>query len=191
MSDEPVLDRRGTPEDRVRWGLGEAVTGYLVAFVLLNLVGGLWFGLTEQKGPSLGSLLSTLTALWLGLVGAAVLTSRFKGMGSLREDFGLRMERGDVLPGLAIGIGCQLLLVPLVYLPVKLLNPDLDLTEEARTITGLARGPGLVVLALFLVVGAPLVEELFFRGLLQRALTRRLGARWGVGVAALVFGVAH
>ena len=191
MSDEPALDRPGTSEDRIRWGLGEAVTGYLVAFFLLNLVAALWFGATGEEEPSLGSLVSILVASWTGLVGAAVLTSRFKGIGTLRDDFGLRIAPGDVLPGLVVGVVSQLALVPLVYLPVKLLNPDLDLKEEARNIVGVARGPGLALLFLFLVVGAPVVEELFFRGLLQRALARRFGPRWAVAVSAVVFGLIH
>ncbi len=191
MSDEPVLDRRDTSDDRIRWGLGEAVTGYLVAFFLLNLVAGLWYGATGDDDPSLASLVTTLVASWTGLVGAAVLTSRFKGIGTLREDFGLRFEPGDLLLGLAAGVVSQLALVPLVYLPLKLSNPDLDLSEEARTIVGVARGPGLAVLALFLVVGAPIVEELFFRGLLQRALARRFGPRWAVAVSAVVFALIH
>ena len=126
-----------------------------------------------------------------GLAGAAVVTSQWKGVGSLREDFCLRVDAQDVLPGLAFDVGVQLVLLPLLYVPFRLLKQDLDLAEEARELTDLAGGPGLVLLAVCLVVGAALVEELFFRGLLLRALDHRYGPRWAVGVCVVAFGVTH
>jgi membrane protease YdiL (CAAX protease family) len=41
------------------------------------------------------------------------------------------------------------------------------------------------------VIGAPLVEELFFRGLLQRAFYPVLGGVGAVSAQALLFGVSH
>ncbi len=190
MTDEPATEDRPSTERPVRWGLGEAVTGYLVAFVLLNLVGAIWYGVTGQKDPSLGSIVATLAALWTGLLGAAVLTSRLKGSRSLRADYGLRIERRDILPGLVAGVACQFL-VTLIYVPFTWLNPDLDVSGEAKRLIDPIHGPGLALLAVCLVVGAPLVEELFFRGMLQRALARRFGPGWAVAVSSLVFGLTH
>ncbi|MDQ3570391.1 MAG: CPBP family intramembrane metalloprotease [Actinomycetota bacterium] len=190
MSDEPVTEERPSGGRPIRWGLGEAVAGYLVAFTLLNLVGSIWYGVTGQEDPSLGSILATLAALWAGLVGATILTSRFKGSGSLREDYGFVIEVRDVLPGLAAGVACQGLVL-LLYLPFTLLNPDLDVSAEAKRLLDPVQGPGLALLAVCLVVGAPLVEELFFRGLLQRALGRRAGPGWAVAGSSLAFGLTH
>jgi membrane protease YdiL (CAAX protease family) len=190
MGDEPATEDRSSTERPSRWGLGEAVAGYLGAFVGLNLVGGMWYGVTGQKDPSLGSTVATLLALWTGLVAAAVLTSRLKGRGSLREDYGLRIERRDVLAGLAAGVACQFLLT-LLYLPFTWLNPDLDVSAEARRLIDPVQGAGLALLAMFLIVGAPVVEELFFRGMLQRALGRRFGPGPAVAVSSVVFGVTH
>ena len=190
MTDEPATEDRASTEGPVRWGLGEAIAGYLGAFVLLNLVAGIWYGATGQEDPTLGSRVATLLALWAGLVAAAVLTSRLKGRGSLRKDFGLRIERRDIVPGLAAGVACQFLLT-LLYVPFTWLNPDLDVSGEAKRLIDPVQGPGLVLLGVCLVVGAPLVEELFFRGLLQRALGRRFGPAWAVAVSSLVFGLTH
>ncbi len=190
MSDEPATEERSSTGSPVRWGLGEVVAGYLVAFVLLNLVGAVWYDATGQEDPSLGSIIATLAALWAGLVGAAVLTSRLKGSGSLREDYGLRIERRDILPGLAAGVACQFLLT-LLYVPFTWLNPDLDVSGEAKRLIDPVQGPGLALLAVCLVVGAPLVEELFFRGMLQRALGRRFGPAWAVALSSVVFGLTH
>jgi len=42
-----------------------------------------------------------------------------------------------------------------------------------------------------LAVGAPIVEELFFRGLLQRALLHRFGTVPSIVGSAVFFGLAH
>jgi membrane protease YdiL (CAAX protease family) len=49
----------------------------------------------------------------------------------------------------------------------------------------------VVLLVLIVGIGAPIVEEIFYRGLLQRSLIRRVGARWGIALASLAFGAAH
>ncbi|MHB1853573.1 MAG: CPBP family intramembrane glutamic endopeptidase, partial [Acidimicrobiales bacterium] len=66
-----------------------------------------------------------------------------------------------------------------------------NLGQPAQTITGLAHGWGDVVLVLVVVVGAPVVEELFFRGLLLRSLQARIGSVGAVIVSGLLFGLAH
>ena len=47
------------------------------------------------------------------------------------------------------------------------------------------------MLAVVVIVGAPIVEELFFRGLVLRSLQRRFGDAWSVIASAGVFGLAH
>lgn len=72
------------------------------------------------------------------------------------------------------------------------------LGHPAQSLTGHTYGPGLVVLAVLVCVGSPVVEELFFRGLLLRSLLwrfRELAPRLGPGlsivVTALVFALVH
>jgi membrane protease YdiL (CAAX protease family) len=50
---------------------------------------------------------------------------------------------------------------------------------------------GRLVSAAFACIGAPLIEELFFRGLLQTRLVGRFGVVPGIAVASLLFGAAH
>jgi len=41
-------------------------------------------------------------------------------------------------------------------------------------------------------VGAPIIEEIFYRGLLQRSLIKRgLPAGLAIGITSVVFGVSH
>ena len=171
--------------------MGDAVRGFLVAVVLSVVVGSVWLAASGDDEVTLGLTVVTLVAQWTGLVGAVVLASRRKGSGDLGEDFGFRIERGDIGPGIVAGLASQLLLIPLLYLPLHLLGADLDVSEKAREVTGLGTGGGLVLLAACIVVGAPIAEELFFRGLLLRSVHRRHGPRWAVAVSSVAFGITH
>ncbi|MDQ3757281.1 MAG: CPBP family glutamic-type intramembrane protease [Actinomycetota bacterium] len=177
-----------------RWGLGDAAAGLAAATVLSALGGGLWIGVQGDARDTLGLTLAALTGLWLGLAGAPVLAARRKGSGSVVHDFGLRVRPLDVPVGLAVGVASQLVLVPLLYLPFKYLAPDFyeRVGEGSEEVLDSASRGGRALLVALLVVGAPLVEETFFRGLLQAALLRRLGRPVvAVVVGALVFGVTH
>lgn len=134
-------------------------------------------------------------ALWLGLVGAAVRASRTRGTGSLVRDFGLRVGSvWDIVAGIVIGLGSQYVLVPLLYLPFEQIDHHLahELSAPAHQETSAAHDPfQLVVLFVFLALGAPLVEELFFRGLLLRGLLARVPTAVAIILTGLLFGLAH
>lgn len=49
----------------------------------------------------------------------------------------------------------------------------------------------LKVISLLAVFIAPIVEEIFFRGFMQPALIKNLGAFGGILVTALIFGISH
>ena len=54
------------------------------------------------------------------------------------------------------------------------------------------RGPlGSAVLIFIIVLAAPLVEEVIFRGILLPSLASRFGERWGVAVTVVVFAAMH
>lgn len=62
----------------------------------------------------------------------------------------------------------------------------------ADPLEGLADGPtAWLPLLLFGLVFAPLLEEIFFRGFLQRPLERRFGAAAGILLAAALFAAYH
>lgn len=193
--EQPDADPTTDPaDDRPRWGLGHAIAGYLVAYVLAVLFGGLYAaftGLEEGDPRTLGLAIASLLGLWVGMGGAVLVAARTPDR--LRPEFGLEFRKGDIALGAAIGVACQLVLVRLLYLPFELRDPDLGrrLEEPAKELTDLARGPAFIVLAVLITVGAPLVEELFFRGLLQRSLRRRMAAPGAVVISALAFGLAH
>jgi len=181
----------GRLPEEPRWGLGDAVAGFL-AGLFLSVVGvSIWVAVSGSAMTTLGLFTAGIAGNWLGLGGAVALASRRKGSGSLAGDFGLRIEARDIVPGLAAGVLSQLVLIPVLYVPVHLLFPHVDVAEKAKEVTDLAKGGGIALISVCIVLGAPLVEELFFRGLLQRSAARRLGPRAAIALSAVTFGLAH
>ncbi|MEY2425030.1 MAG: protease family protein [Actinomycetota bacterium] len=114
--------------------------------------------------------------------------------GSLVTDLGLRFKLPSDLRGALWGLGTQFLVLPLLYwLLETLASRDLtkDLEQPAKDLTGDAHGAGFYLLAVLLVVGAPLVEEIFYRGLLLRSLQRYCPPWLAIVVCGVVFGAAH
>ncbi|MDA2921595.1 CPBP family intramembrane metalloprotease, partial [Desulfobacterota bacterium AH_259_B03_O07] len=71
----------------------------------------------------------------------------------------------------------QLVLVPLVYVPLRAVWEDTfskdRLSDTAEKLADRASGGTMVLLVLMVCVGAPLVEEVVYRGLLQRSFAAR------------------
>jgi CAAX protease family protein len=183
-----------------RWGIGDAVVGWVIAQVAAILGGTLIlaaFGYTGDaaKPDNLPITMIALSypPLWLGFVGVPVWASVTKGYGIV-EDFGARIKAIDVPIGMVAGAASQVLLVPLVSLPLLRLigkSPD-DLSEPARKLADKADGSwGIVLLVLIVVIGAPIAEELFFRGLVLRAFERSVGTAWAVVISSVAFGLTH
>jgi len=173
------------------WSIGDPAMAYAASFVFSGVVGAIWIAISGQDEVTLGLTVASLFGQWVGLLGGTIVASRRRGSGNLVRDLGMRIERRDIGIGLVAGIAAQLVILPLLYLPIRLLGDDLDVSESARELTGLGSGAGLALLAVCIVVGAPLVEELFFRGLLQRTIDRRYGPTWAVAGSSVLFGVTH
>lgn len=189
--------------DRVplaRSGLLEAVAGFVAGATISSITASAAAAADGYKLGSSGPMpvvvsVFSLIGLWVGLLGAAVLFSRVKGTGSVARDLGLAITLPvDLLVGAVAGLVSQLAVIPLLYYPFEHADPTLKhrLDAPARADTGAAHGAWQVaVLLLFLTVGAPIVEELFFRGLILRGLTRWAGPAVGIVGSALAFGAAH
>jgi membrane protease YdiL (CAAX protease family) len=127
--------------------------------------------------------------LWVGLTGAVVIVSRHWGTGSLRRDYGLRFLPIDVI-GVPIGVLVQLVFVPVLYRLLPFIDRD-EVGESAESLTDRATGWGVLLLILLVVVGAPIVEELFFRGLVMRSIQARYSDWLALVGSALLFALVH
>ncbi len=183
-----------------------------VGFLGGQVVAGVFIGVAaalEGKVASLSTIVrlsepptwyvvSTLLGLWAGFFGGTFLASAVRGTKRYVVDMGLRFRRVD-LAGVAIGF-CGQFAIALLYVPIAPHVHDFNQRFEApsQRLTGGSHGLGTVIVGVCTVIGAPFFEELFFRGLLLRALARLFGSVGGwvgpaaaVAVTGVLFGLAH
>lgn len=186
----------GETQPMVRWGLGHVALGILFGMVAsvaaMSLVVAIQ-GSDDAEDPSLLITSLVQSCLYLGLLCVPVWLVATKGVSW--TDLGL--VRGssrtlrDARDGLVIGVLAQLFAVPLLYMPILLLTDDLDVSGPARELVDRAEGVSVALLVVMVVLLAPVVEELFFRGLALRAFEARLSRRLALVSSALLFGVTH
>jgi hypothetical protein len=181
---------------QVTWGIGDAVAGVLLSLTLSILVAVAAVAIIGQDGledlPLWGTALLQVP-LWVALLGVPLAATHLKGRRSLRLDFGLAMRWSDIPVGLGLGLGLQVVLGILINELYPRVGLDVDrVGESAEALAAEAtNGFGVALVMLIAVVGAPLFEELFYRGLFLRAVQRRFGDVAGVVAPALVFGLVH
>jgi uncharacterized protein len=172
-------------------GAGVGVVGSVVVAVIFIIVSG-------NQGLNASNPLyfaASEFALWFGFLGAVVVASRLNGSGNAATDYGLSWPRWqDFRLGVAGGVLGRLWpLLILVLFVLSTANGFSTSNSAAPKILGITPNGvgGWTVLILITVVGAPFVEELFFRGLVQGAFTRRVGATPALFLTALVFAFVH
>lgn len=189
----------GADAEPPRWGAIDVIVAFLTAqvasvvgFTLYAAAQGVPVAELDREVLTIGEIALLQIPLWLGLLGVPLIATRVRGNGPVR-DLGLRVTAGDAPRGLLIGVASQLLLVPIVTLPVfRFTDADqADLEAPARELTDKAQGSGVLLLVLVVVVMAPLAEEVFFRGMLQRTLKRVLPAWPAMILTSVLFGLSH
>lgn len=181
----------------MRWGFSDVVVGLLVVQVVGG-IGGLavlWLaGYRTEDAFDVAPLAILFLAqgvLWASYLAWTWLISRLKGNG-LVSDVGLRSTVTDAVSGVAIGVGTQVVLVPLLYIPILLFWNDQDVSEVAQDLVDRAGSPlDTIVLVVLVGVGAPIVEEVFYRGLVLRSLDNRFGSTWAIVLSSVLFGAIH
>ena len=174
-----------------QWGIRHVVLGWLLGqvSVILALVA---IGLIDQNinldDPSLEITAILQAALWVGTLGIPLWLYYTKGISW--KQFGWGFKKSDVFQGLLIGLGTQIA-GGLLYLPLLVIFDDIDVSEPARELVDKATGFGIFLLFLVVVVGAPVVEEIFFRGLTLKAFEKKMGSRSAAIVSSLFFAIAH
>ncbi len=186
--------------NRAQISIRDAALAFLGAWLIGNLAAGAVLaasGKDTVAAAGHGWLIGLSVAQWLPMLAALVWLGRRAGGGNFAADYGLSFRPIDLI-GIPIGIATQLAILPLLYMPLESIWPatfsDDDIEKRARELWGDPSSVGMALLILVVVVGAPLVEELVYRGLLQGALGRRL-TQWrgwlAMALVALFFALIH
>jgi len=182
------------PPDRPppRWGIGDLFFG-LAAWFIASLVFAIPAVVTSGGSGELTGVWSivALAGSWTGMIGWLVYASRRKGFGTLARDFGFRFRWVD--PFIGFGAGFVTLIVTGIVAQVIGQLAGEAPANNTEAIFGGQEGNslGLVLLAIGAAIGAPIVEELFFRGLALRAIERRFGPIVGIIGSTVVFALLH
>jgi membrane protease YdiL (CAAX protease family) len=187
----PPVGRSAEPPDDRAVLPGRAGLYGLLGFVV-GIGGGTALALAGEAVDlaPIAVLILNLVGLWTGLLGACWLASRKYGSGNLAHDYGLQFTGRDFSWGLLMSLAARaagaVVIIPFLFGPKKLLGTNQGVYGEVRD-----NALGFVVFAVIAVIGAPLVEELFFRGLLMRSLTTAIGTAGAIATQAVLFGLAH
>lgn len=172
-----------------RWGIGDVFimlgATVLVALVASTLIEG--SGATLGVTVIVGGLLS-----WASLAGWPLLITRLRGNGP-RIDLGLRLTWHELGWGLVTGVLVLILAAILTLISTAIFGTfDSAAGEAAREIVSEGNRLTVVIFALMVMVGAPIAEELAFRGLLFAGLRKR-GVRplLTVVITAIAFALFH
>ena len=179
----------------IRWGMGDVLIGLLLwllggiiaSAIVIATSGG--SAVADLGELGLGALLVSLVAGWPGFLGWPMVATWFKGQRSLVKDFGLQLEVIDLAWGVLGGLAALSLSIA-AGVVWRLLS---DRPEPTNSEFLPSRPSALTALALLVLVAVctPIVEELFFRGLVLRSVGRRFGLRWAVVASSILFGLLH
>jgi uncharacterized protein len=167
----------------------EVLFGYLLAVVAAGMTGGVVALVTlDDSGPLM--ILAGQVGLWGGFIGVVVFARSRPGepryVGAIRSEF----RPADVF-GIVVGVATQLVLLPLLYLPFRSWFDEDDLSAPAEDLLADFNGILLVLMGVGVVLVAPVVEELFFRGLLLGTIRERWGTLAAVIGSSVFFGATH
>jgi uncharacterized protein len=171
--------------------LTASAAGWGLIGALLAIAAGMFASVVarEVTGELVVVLVVGQLVLWGGLIAVTVVISRRFGTGSLQRDYRLGVRARDLPIGLGVSILMRVAVVVVALAAMALLGEDFAVADQLEPFE--AERTALVVALTLSVIGAPFVEELFFRGLLLRALERSWGAAPALVVQAVLFGLAH
>ena len=172
---------------------------WLAAFVCANFASLVVLIITGNGDSSSGDI-STLavalsaTAMWIVYLFA---TTQFLKVTwrNFRLAIGATFLRRDVVIGIPLGIASQLILVNAVNWPLTRLFPDAfsfdEVSKRASDLVDVAQGGWIILLGLVVIVGAPIVEEIVYRGVVQPGLVASWGRIVGIATTAALFAAIH
>jgi hypothetical protein len=192
-----VVSRTPLRDTGRRVDLPIAVVTWVITFVIGQGVSSIILASSDVDDFDLipiPTLFAGVAATWVAYLVGMWVASQRAASGDFVEDYRLRFAPIDLV-GVPIGVLTQLVLVPLVYLPLSELWPETfsedRLSENAEKLVDRADGASMVLLVLMVCLFAPVVEELVYRGLLQSSFAVRVNHVLAVLAAAAWFALIH
>lgn len=166
------------------------LAGYLCA-VLMSAIAASATVAMGAGADGISVVLAGQVGFWATLMATVAVARRTHETRERERRLAVDLALGDLPRGALLGVATQLVLVPLIYLPIRTLVDLSALEEPAQNLLGGLQGADLVAMAVGVVVIAPVVEELFFRGLLLESIRARWNTAIGITGSSLVFGATH
>lgn len=186
----PDAVRFGLPLRPTSWTVWDALWAMIGSVVLANVVA-LLLLVAGQSLDSAWILLAVATP-WIAMAGWPILVTKRRGNGPV-IDLGLRLTWPDVGRGILGGIAAFAAGIAAGVVTIQLLGEfDSAAGDQAQELAE-SSGPWvLLIFALMVVIGAPIAEELTFRGLLWSGLAKRGARPWvAVVVSTIAFALLH
>ena len=188
--------------DQERISIGQALSVWVITWLVGSVFGAAVVSAAGYRNTDEAPVWVTMAVaagLWTPmLVGLWMLSQRFGrprfGRHPFVDEYGLQFRLIDLI-GVPIGVLSQLVLVRVLYWPLERGWPDTfnrsRVEQNARDLYDLAHGGWLIGLVAIVVIGAPVIEELMYRGLLQGAAVRRFNDAVAVVAVAAFFALIH
>ena len=175
-----------------RWGTGWSIAGLVLAVSLMWLVIR-WLNSGVYYDGHIALILS-YAVVWVPLLAASLLACLIGGTRSVRRDLGLKFSWLDALFGISVGLFARVI-ASLIEIALYGRMTGLGVTfgetiYDGWWVFGTILAPILI---------SPFVEELFFRGLVQRSMLSissrfspaGLSVATSIVVSAVLFSILH
>lgn len=181
---------QGVPLKRPGWGFPDFLIAW-AAWVVFSVIISIPIAfVSDGTAPYAWILLLSVVVPWLGMAGYPWLISKLRGNG-LTLDFGLRVRWADLGWGVLYG-AAALLAAALIAAGTSALFGEFDSSagELAKSLNDFP--VQRLLFAVAVGFGAPIVEEICYRGLLLTSLLKRDMSKWlAVTVTAALFAFSH
>jgi membrane protease YdiL (CAAX protease family) len=186
----PHVAHRDERDPEVTLPFWAAVIGVVALVVIVVAFHGLSAVLSDADIPPVVSILGIYAALFGLMYGVCAVLVRRAGHRSVASALGWRLRPADAGRGALVWLG---ILATNFAVAVVIVAADLPFESNTTGVSGaFDRDAGVLVgFALSACIGAPLFEELYFRGLILRGLRAKLGPAAAIGVQGVLFGVYH
>jgi len=173
-------------DEHVPWKISDVIFAYVLVFVVSLIFIGIFLYASLDMNIGLFTALLQI-AVSLATLGIVYSVVTIKYQIPFKEAFGIYFHKTPyffkqgVLAAIAIVLCTTLISFIFSHLgEVSKQNPYTLMPEDKIR--------AIIFLAIFI---APIIEEIFFRGFMQPALVKTLGAFPGIVITALIFGVSH